>query len=201
MKTCNLPDCNRPVEGNRIFCSGHRMRLKRSGSTDGPPIKDVPGRGISGFQVLLWNGWKVTESGCWEYEGPRFANGYGQVKVDGTPRLAHRLMYENTHGPIKSGLVIRHKCDNKPCIRPSHLESGTPQENVNDREERGRGARGIGGAGKFTDDQVRQIRLLGTGVKHMKRGKFYAEVAAEHNVHFSTIQKIVTGITYKYVRG
>tara|TARA_B100000768_G_C11217559_1_gene348951 strand:- start:706 stop:1026 length:321 start_codon:yes stop_codon:yes gene_type:complete len=42
---------------------------------------------------------------------------------------------------------VRHQCNNRACIRPSHLLSGTNQENRQDevsREYSGRGSRGRG---------------------------------------------------------
>lgn len=45
-------------------------------------------------------------------------------------------------GEIPDGLLVRHKCDNRLCVNPEHLELGTIQDNVNDREIRGRGSKG-----------------------------------------------------------
>lgn len=36
------------------------------------------------------------------------------------------------------GPVLRHRCDNPPCINPAHLEPGTQADNVRDMAERGR---------------------------------------------------------------
>jgi hypothetical protein len=37
-------------------------------------------------------------------------------------------------------MVIRHKCDNPVCVRPSHLEIGTDADNNRDMAVRKRGA-------------------------------------------------------------
>lgn len=42
------------------------------------------------------------------------------------------------NGEIEDKLVVRHKCDNNPCIEPTHLELGTQGDNIRDAFARGR---------------------------------------------------------------
>ncbi|WP_341856406.1 HNH endonuclease signature motif containing protein [Brachybacterium sp. GPGPB12] len=76
---------------------------------------------------------------CLVWIGSRDLSGYGRVKAEGLPpRGAHRAAWELANGQIPDGLVVRHKCDNPPCVRLEHLELGTAQDNVNDMIARGR---------------------------------------------------------------
>lgn len=80
------------------------------------------------------------QDGCWEWTGNADGQGYARFKVDRVTHFGHRYSYELHHGPIPEGLVVRHKCDNPPCVNPDHLEIGTHQDNMNDMIARGRAA-------------------------------------------------------------
>ena len=60
---------------------------------------------------------------------------YGQVylgKVDGKKhhKLAHIYSYELANGPVPSGLVLDHLCENGLCVRPDHLNATTNVLNI-----------------------------------------------------------------------
>lgn len=63
----------------------------------------------------------LTEGGCWVWRG-HLSRGYGQFRLGGVTRPAHRLLYETLVGPIPAGLEPDHLCRNRACVRPDHLE-------------------------------------------------------------------------------
>lgn len=73
---------------------------------------------------------------CWEWQGSRRGDSYGQLYVKHKHRAAHRFSFflANCYYPP----VVRHKCDNRVCVNPHHLEGGTQTENMRDVVERGR---------------------------------------------------------------
>lgn len=78
--------------------------------------------------------------GCWLWHGCKNTDGYPKITVNGNSNIkGHRYMYAQFNSDENiEGKVIRHKCDNPLCMKPSHLESGTTLENVQDRVSRGR---------------------------------------------------------------
>jgi hypothetical protein len=84
-----------------------------------------------------------TKTGCLEYQGCVQANGYTRITVSRKSDYGHRHVYRLAKGPIPEGLDVRHKCDNRKCINPDHLEVGTRLQNMRDAVDRRRQARGF----------------------------------------------------------
>lgn len=81
--------------------------------------------------------------GCWEWTGSKDTKGYGQMGVNIADRKrsltqrAHRVSYFLEHGRMPTDCIL-HKCDNRPCVRPSHLFEGSQQDNMADAAAKGR---------------------------------------------------------------
>jgi hypothetical protein len=56
--------------------------------------------------------------------------GYGRFNIDYRYRLAHRYAYELLRESIPDGMVIDHRCRNRPCVNPDHLEVVSMRENT-----------------------------------------------------------------------
>lgn len=108
------------------------------------PAKNI-GRPIEPLEDRFWSKVDVRSPWeCWEWTGTRnyLRGGYGTFRESRKSghRIfrAHRLAYELTFGSIPDGLVVRHVCDNPPCVNPLHLLAGTQKENIADMMARGR---------------------------------------------------------------
>lgn len=78
---------------------------------------------------------KVDKKGpddCWEWKGSKSSSGYGHIIFEGKTTDAHRVSYILTHGEIPENLLVLHNCNNKTCVNPRHLRSGTQSENMHD---------------------------------------------------------------------
>lgn len=130
---CSVLDCSKLVRSNG-YCNRHSENLRQYGHVT--PVRDWPL-----VARLIQVGWDETERGCWEWRGKKNDSGYGLINA---PRLAlesprvHRLMWAMHNGPIPEGAVVRHRCDNPPCVNPDHLEIGTHDQNMQDMVDRKR---------------------------------------------------------------
>lgn len=71
--------------------------------------------------------WAETDTGCWEWQRA-LAVGYGYLRVFGVVVPAHRFSYERTYGAIPADHELHHRCENRKCVRPDHLEMVTRAE-------------------------------------------------------------------------
>jgi len=63
---------------------------------------------------------------------------YGLFYFLGKQEKAHRASFVIAGGKLESGKMVCHHCDNKLCVRPSHLFQGTPLDNLMDCINKGR---------------------------------------------------------------
>lgn len=136
-----------------------------------------------------------NELSCWLWTGTRSRQGYGWFRrTRGGWTQAHRLSWELSNRPIPEGMWILHHCDNPPCVRPSHLFIGTRQDNVDDREAKGRNRPKRGDShplATLTNTEALVIRGLYTE----KRGEI-STLARAFGVSRRTIHRIVHGVSY-----
>ena len=150
------------------------------------------------WQERWWE--KVTkgdEDECWLFSGSIGRGGYGYFwDGESTERPktvgAHRWSYSHFVGPIPADLDVLHRCDNPPCVNPSHLWVGTHAENMADAVEKGRFS-GVDAGGRHVVsrkndwDRVREIR------RRYRAGESRRDLASEYGLEYSTVRKIARG--------
>jgi len=131
---------------------------------------------------------------CWEWAGSRTNQGYGRIWFQNEYYSAHRVSYERYYGPISDGLLVCHKCDNRPCVNPYHLFEGEYKDNMNDMYEKQRHAHGESqGCAKLTEAAIIEIR------QRRARGDRPTVLAKEFGTTYKYISDICHYRTWKHV--
>ena len=154
---------------------------------------------------------------CWEWEGSKERDGYGYFKASrhiGEPAVrisAHRFSFELANGAIPSGMLVLHKCDNRPCVNPHHLFLGTHRDNMADMVRKGRSASGArngmrihperlhltrgerNGRSKLTDESVLEVR------RRLTAGESNGELARAFGVSSAAISFIAQRRTWAHL--
>jgi hypothetical protein len=138
---------------------------------------------------------------CWEWQGALRA-GYGCLRHNQKVVNCHRVSYVIHNGPVPDGLIVGHKCDNRRCVNPHHLEAITYAQNNYDGAHRGREKRGVKAPcgtdfahAKLTESIVSEARRIraeqGYGWRRISKMLQVAEAFA--------LREALAGRTWKHV--
>lgn len=141
----------------------------------------------------------TDKNGCWIWMLSKDRQGYGRIgrRAPGISSAkvvsAHRESYEAFVGLIPDGICVLHRCDVPPCCNPAHLFLGTQEDNMMDRDRKGRQASGIRvGSVKLTEDQVMEIRCA------LLAGWSQTKIAKDFEINQSGVSRINTGRNWRH---
>lgn len=118
----------RPWRQLTCHCDGYAWSMRGSphrrgtGSCNYNPLLALPEH----WQTRI----NVTRRGCWEWTGEINRNGYGRLWQEGRRWMTHIAVYVRLKGEYDRSLVLDHKCENRACCNPKHLEPVTPRVNT-----------------------------------------------------------------------
>lgn len=153
--------------------------------------------------MKFWDNLDIPEDldGCWEWRSKKGTGKRAYTRYKGKAWSSSRLSWFLTNGTIPEGMCVCHKCDNPPCCNPAHLFLGTIQDNVDDRERKGRNKMPLSrgedhGHHKLTKEEVLEIRKIYNG-----RNSSYRALAKIYGVSFGEVRKIVKRQTWEWLNG
>lgn len=130
MKLCNIDGCGRKHLAMG-WCNAH-YRASRRAPTNTPSDLER----LEAFISIEPN------SGCWLWTASTQRFGYGQFRMNGKTRPAHRASWELHRWPIATDVFLLHVCDVPSCVNPDHLRPGTQRDNMRDMHSKGRARNG-----------------------------------------------------------
>lgn len=152
-------------------------------------------------QEKFWSNVDVYENVeiCWEWKSVKGKRKYASTRWEGRAESAHRIAYRLFWEDFPRELEVCHTCDNPSCCNPHHLFIGTHQENVDDREQKGRNKMPLSkgeehGNHKLTEKQVLNIREL-----YEHNGHTYRSLGDIFNVSMGNIRKIIKKQTWGWL--
>lgn len=132
---------------------------------------------------------------CWEWTASKDHDGYGKLRLRGKSEKAHRVSWTLEHGDIPAGMCVLHRCDNRKCVRPSHLFLGTQADNIADCTAKGRTLRGERGPHAILKEaEVIQIRAL-----YQDGGFSFATLGKRFSVARETIAAVMSRRSWRHV--
>lgn len=143
--------------------------------------------------------WSKVEktNGCWNWMAVKNKGGYGFLKVNKKNCYAHRFSWELHNGKIPKGICVLHKCDNRACVRLSHLFLGTYKDNTKDMLDKGRDNFPSGeknGMAKVNENKVKEIRKIYAmgNIRQVMLGKLFG-------ITQSNISRVVNKLIWKNI--
>lgn len=138
---------------------------------------------------------EICRKRCWIWTGSIDSAGYGITRLF-NQWLAHRASWIIWYGTI-TPLGVRHKCDNRRCVRPSHLFEGDAQADADDKCSKGRQFRPKGilnNKARLSEKQVIQMR------KEYATDKYtLSALGILYNVSLYNVWHIIKRRTWKHI--
>lgn len=126
--TCTIEGCETKHKA-RGLCKNHYnewYRINRPRKSRSKP--EVAARKLATKEQLFLTK-AIKSEGCWGWSGTLSPTGYTTLNAERKKWFGHRVSFEMHIGPIPDGFDIDHKCHNKSCTNPDHLQAVSRKEN------------------------------------------------------------------------
>jgi hypothetical protein len=136
---CTYPDCSIAHQA-KGYCASHYLQHRlgeelRAVTPSAQYSKDMTWQQRVQFQL---DNRTVRDGDCLLWTGAKTEHGYGQYKFNNQNWVVHRLSYCLSKNSLDAcgAETVHHKCANRACVNPDHLELATNRENLVEMFER-----------------------------------------------------------------
>lgn len=145
------------------------------------------------------NLWRKVERGapneCWLWAASTGASGYPRIWINNIDYCATRIAYLDFYGLQPGSQMVCHSCDTPMCMNPNHFFLGSHDDNMADRQSKGRQYKGASHhRAKFTEQQVLEVFAL-------KGHESSTSIAKRLGVSKSSIKAIWQGRNWSHLTG
>lgn len=135
---------------------------------------------------------------CWLWTGQVSKKGYGKVSYEGEKRITHSLIFKLRYKiPLYSHCQCLHTCDVPLCCNWNHIYIGDTQQNLQDKLDRNRQAKGNMFPQSFTNaSKVYQMRR-----NYHSGGWTIADLCYVFGLSYSVTHRILKRQDWSYLQG